>query len=64
MIPLAFSDPLWLWLAVPAVALVLIGWLAAARVLPRGRRVASLVIRLLIVACLVGALGGTRLALA
>jgi uncharacterized membrane protein len=64
MIPLAFSDPLWLWLAVPAVALVLIGWLAAARVLPRGRRVASLVIRLLIIGCLVGALGGTRLALA
>jgi uncharacterized membrane protein len=64
MIPLAFSDPLWLWLALPAVAVVLLGWLAAARVLPRGRRIASLVIRLLIVGCLVGALAGTRLALA
>ena len=64
MIPLAFSDPVWLWLALPAVALVAVGWLAAARVLPRGRRIASLVIRLLIVGCVVGALAGTRLALA
>ncbi len=64
MIPLAFSDPLWLWLALPAIGLVAFGWLAAARVLPRGRRIASLVIRLLIVGCLVGALAGTRLALA
>ena len=64
MIPLAFSDPIWLWLALPAVGLVVLGWLAAARVLPRGRRIASLVIRLLIVGCLVGALAGTRLTLA
>ena len=64
MIPLAFSDPVWLWLALPAVGLVALGWLAAARVLPRGRRVASLVIRLLIVGCVVGALAGARLALA
>ncbi len=43
MIPLAFSDPAWLWLALPAVGLVAVGWLAAARVLPRGRRITSLV---------------------
>lgn len=64
MIPLAFSDPIWLWLGLPAIALVLLGWLAASRTLPRGRRIASLVIRLVMVGCLVGALAGTRLALA
>jgi uncharacterized membrane protein len=61
--PIAFSDPVWLWLAVPAVAIVLAGWLAASRTLPRARRIASLAIRLTLVACLVLALAGVRLAL-
>ena len=61
--PIAFSDPIWLWLAVPAVAIVVVGWLAASRTLPRARRVASLVIRLALVACLVLSLAGVRLAL-
>ena len=61
--PIAFSDPVWLWLAIPAVAIVLVGWLGASRTLPRGRRVASLVLRLVLVACLVLALAGVRLAL-
>jgi uncharacterized membrane protein/Mg-chelatase subunit ChlD len=62
-LPLNFADPIWLLLAIPAVGVVLIGWLAASRSLPRGRRVASVVIRLLLVACLVLALAGLRLAL-
>ena len=62
-LPIAFSDPTWLWLAVPAVAIVVVGWLAASRTLPFGRRVASLVIRLVLVACLVLSLAGVRLAL-
>lgn len=62
-LPLNFSDPAWLWLAVPATLLVVATWLAASRTLPRGRRIASLVIRLSLVACLVGALAGARLAL-
>ena len=61
--PVAFSDPVWLWLAIPAVAIVVIGWLAASRTLPAARRIASLVIRLALVACLVLALAGVRLAL-
>ncbi len=61
--PFAVADPVWLWLAVP-VALVVVGaWLVASRALPRGRRIASLVIRLLLVACLVAILAGARLAL-
>ncbi|HJP71270.1 MAG TPA: VWA domain-containing protein, partial [Candidatus Limnocylindria bacterium] len=52
-----------LWLAVPAVAIVVIGWLAASRTLPVGRRVASLIIRLALVGCLVLSLAGIRLAL-
>ena len=62
-LPVAFSDPVWLWLAVPAVGIVVVGWMAASRTLPMGRRVASLVIRLVLVACLVLALAGMRLAL-
>ncbi|MGH2401961.1 MAG: VWA domain-containing protein, partial [Candidatus Limnocylindria bacterium] len=62
-LPVGFSDAVWLWLAVPAVAIVAIGWLGASRTLPIGRRIASLVIRLVLVACLVLALAGARLAL-
>jgi len=62
--PVAFSDPAWLWLALPAVAVVVVGWLAASRTLPRARRIGSLVIRLTLVACLVLSLAGIRLALA
>ncbi|HEX7195316.1 MAG TPA: VWA domain-containing protein, partial [Candidatus Limnocylindria bacterium] len=62
-LPIGFSDAAWLWLAVPAVAIVVIGWLGASRTLPVGRRIASLVIRLVLVACLVLALAGVRLAL-
>jgi uncharacterized membrane protein len=61
--PVAFSDPIWLWLAIPAVAIVVIGWVGASRTLPRGRRIASLVIRLTLLGCLVLALAGVRLAL-
>jgi Mg-chelatase subunit ChlD len=61
--PFAFTDPLWLWLLVPGVLLVAGGWLAASRTLPRGRRIASLVIRLVLVACLGASLAGARLAL-
>ena len=62
-LPIGFTDPVWLWLAVPAVAIVVVGWLGASRTLPIGRRVASLVIRLVLVACLVLSLAGVRLAL-
>jgi uncharacterized membrane protein len=62
-LPFNFSDPIWLWLAVPAVAIVIVGWLAASRTLPAGRRIASLVIRLALAACLVLSLAGMRLAL-
>ena len=62
-LPIGFSDPGWLWLLVPAVAIVLLGWAGASRTLPAGRRIASLVIRLTLVACLVLALAGVRLAL-
>ncbi|HEX2142778.1 MAG TPA: VWA domain-containing protein, partial [Candidatus Limnocylindria bacterium] len=63
MIPVAFTDPAWLWLLVPAVGVVVAGWLLASRTLPRARRGASLVIRLVLVACLVGSLAGARLTL-
>ena len=63
MLPVAFTDPIWLWLLLPALALVVVGWLAAARTLPGARRVASLIVRLALVVCLVGALAGARLAL-
>ena len=62
-LPIGLSDPVWLWLAVPAVAIVVVGWMGASRTLPIGRRVASLVIRLVLVACLVLSLAGARLAL-
>jgi hypothetical protein len=62
-LPLNFADPIWLWLAVPVVAIVLIGWLAASRTLPAGGRIASLVIRLTLAACLVLSLAAMRLAL-
>ena len=51
--PFGFTDPIWLWLAVPVAAIVVVGWLAASRTLPRARRIASLVIRLALAACLV-----------
>lgn len=61
--PINFTDPVWLWLAAPGVTVVVIGWMAASRTLPTGRRMASLVIRLALVACLVLSLAGIRLAL-
>jgi Ca-activated chloride channel family protein len=63
MIPVAFTDPTWLWLLLPATALVVGGWWAASRTLPAARRIASLVIRLALVACIVASLAGARLAL-
>lgn len=63
MIPVAFTDPSWLWLFLPAAALVIGGWRAASRTLPRARRIASLVIRLTLVACIVAALAEAQLAL-
>jgi Ca-activated chloride channel family protein len=62
-LPLNFADPIWLWLAMPVGAIVLVGWLAASRTLPPGRRIASLIIRLVLAACLVLSLAGMRLAL-
>ena len=62
-LPFNITDPIWLWLALPAVAVVVGGWASASRILPPGRRAASLVIRLVLVACLVLTLAGTRLAL-
>ncbi|MEO8252374.1 MAG: VWA domain-containing protein [Chloroflexota bacterium] len=61
--PVAFTDPIWLWLFLPAVVLVVVGWWAASRTLPRARRIASLVIRLVLVGCIVASLAGARLAL-
>jgi uncharacterized membrane protein len=61
--PIAFTDPLWLWLLVPGTGLVVGAWLAASRTLPRGRRIASLVIRMILVLCLAASLAGARLAL-
>ena len=63
MMPVAFTDPVWLWLLLPAGLLVIVGWWAASRTLPRARRVASLGIRLALVACIVASLAGARLAL-
>jgi hypothetical protein len=63
MIPVAFTDPIWLWLGLPAALVVVVGWWAASRTLPRARRVASLVIRLVLVGCIVASLAGARLAL-
>ncbi|HEX2844622.1 MAG TPA: vWA domain-containing protein, partial [Candidatus Limnocylindria bacterium] len=62
-LPIGFADPAWLWLLLPAAALVGLGWVAASRTLPRGRRIGSLLIRLVLVACLVLALAGMRLSL-
>ena len=61
--PLSFGDAAWLWLLLPVGGLVVVGWLGASRTLPAGRRTASLVIRLLLVACLVLSLAGARLVL-
>jgi Mg-chelatase subunit ChlD len=61
--PIAFTDPIWLWLLLPGVLVVMVAWLAASRTLPRGRRIASLVIRLVLAAFLAGSLAGARLAL-
>ncbi|MGH2455976.1 MAG: VWA domain-containing protein, partial [Candidatus Limnocylindria bacterium] len=63
-LPLAFSQPAWLWLLVPGLLLLGLGWLAASRLLPRGRRIASLLIRLTLAVCLVASLAGARLTLA
>ena len=63
MIPVAFTDPIWLWLLLPICILVVVGWWAASRTLPRARRIASLVIRLVLVGCIVASLAGARLAL-
>ena len=61
--PLSLADPAWLWLLLPVAGIVVVGWLGASRTLSRGRRVASLVIRLVLVACLVLSLAGARLVL-
>ena len=61
--PVAFTDPIWLWLLVPGALLIMGGWAAASRTLSRGRRIASLVIRLVLALCLVASLAGARLAL-
>jgi Ca-activated chloride channel family protein len=61
--PLSFTDPVWLWLLLPAVGIVLLGWLGASRTLPGGRRAASLGIRLALVGALVLSLAGARLVL-
>ena len=63
MIPVAFTDPIWLWLLLPAAALVIGGWWAASRTLPAARRVASLIIRMVLIGCVVASLAGARLAL-
>jgi len=63
VIPIAFTDPIWLWLLLPATLVVVGGWWAASRTLPRARRVASLIIRLVLVGCIVASLAGARLAL-
>jgi len=62
-LPFTFTDPAWLWLLIPAATVAVVGWLGASRTLPAGRRIASLLIRLTLVACLVLALAGMRLAL-
>ena len=62
-LPFTFTDPAWLWLLVPALGVAVVGWLGASRTLSTGRRLASLLIRLALVVCLVLALAGMRLAL-
>ena len=61
--PINFTDPVWLWLGLPAAAVVAVGWMAASRTLPARRRITSLVLRLALVGCLVLSLAGIRLAL-
>ncbi|HET7685660.1 MAG TPA: VWA domain-containing protein, partial [Candidatus Limnocylindria bacterium] len=61
--PIAFAEPAWLWLLPPLLLLVAGAWWVASRALPRGRRIASLVIRIVLLTCLVGVLAGARLAL-
>jgi Ca-activated chloride channel family protein len=61
--PINFTDPVWLWLGLPAAPVVAVGWMAASRTLPARRRIASLVLRLALVGCLVLSLAGIRLAL-
>jgi Ca-activated chloride channel family protein len=63
VIPLAFADPAWLWLIPAALVVVLLGWLSASRLLPAGRRIGSLVIRVVLVVALGTVLAGARLAL-
>ncbi|HEX6140815.1 MAG TPA: VWA domain-containing protein [Candidatus Limnocylindria bacterium] len=63
MMPFAFTDPLWLWLLPAGLLVAWLGWLLASRTLSRGRRIASLALRVLLVLCLVGALAGARLTL-
>ena len=62
--PLAFSDPVWLWLLLPGALLIIGAWAAASRTLSPGRRVASLAIRLVLALFLIASLAGARLALA
>ena len=62
-LPVSFADPAWLWLLLPIGTLVVFGWLGASRTLPAGRRIASLGVRLVLVACLVLSLAGVRLVL-
>ena len=52
-LPIGFTDPAWLLVAVPIAVAIGLGWLAASRRLPAGRRAASLVIRILLAASLV-----------
>ncbi|MDP9271149.1 MAG: VWA domain-containing protein [Chloroflexota bacterium] len=64
MIPIAFADPAWLWLVPAALLVVFLGWLGASRLLSAGRRIGSLVIRVVLVVALGMVLAGARLALA
>ena len=61
--PIAFTDPTWLWLLPAALLLVWLGWATASRMLPRGRRIASLIIRVVLVGCLGLSLAVARLTL-
>ncbi len=61
--PFAFTDPTWLWLLPAAFVVVWLGWATASRMLPRGRRIAALVIRLVLVLCIGLSLAGARLTL-
>ena len=64
MSPIGFSDPGLLWILPLATLVTVATWWVASRALPRGRRIASLVIRLVLVACLVGAVAGARITVA